>query len=800
MIRQWGLQHLHMSMEDLSNHPLAVNLFPRLYNIKPFLCQNHPSHHPHTVAYEKYWEEQEIRCLEGLWGLDQDPDDLTRGGWRWMPGNLYYYINMTVIDDEDEDGNTTAVINPLLRDVEWIMAYGWATCRGFSGFQDDPDYTCHEIVRKIEQNEQLTPKEQRLVKKHEYSFKKPDGTYKKYVEAREYLYKTHKNPMGRAYWLNRARDFFVLGSRGFGKSFLGANMIVGHEFNFYGKKYFDDSYLDDPAGVEIFVGAALSSKSSDLLKKFSKSQEWLKKKLGAYGKGEDFIPGYFYNNCMGSLMPNNSKAPFRHKYKRKDGRTWVDAGTETTLYHGIYTTENPQAAVGTRPTVMLIEEVGLLPNVLTVHGANQTCQIRRTKFGSSYYCGTAGNMEKIMESKIIFEDPEVYGFLPYKDHWENRKKPIGLFMPATYCDNDFKDENGNTDVVASLEQELYVRAQKRKASSSSALDEYMMSRPLKPSEMFMSPGGNVFPVYKIRERIAEIESKSLFDLRASVGILEYVDKKTKTGVRWVEDKNRIRKPIKELNLDHYKGDLSSSIVVYEHPPERLPSSSYNKSLYKVVYDPVKDDNGGTSLASILVHKGFAADSWEEGMQDTIVAEFIGRLDQVEELHEIAIKLALYYNCKILPETNIPDFVRYARMENRYTILQLSPFIAISKAIANPGRKYDVGVTMSTNLGIHCEQLIRQRLLEKWKTTEDGRELTNIDKLLSLRLLYELANYDRKANCDHVSAYKLLCLWLSQEVLAPIELNQNADRNRELDDFIASKKREHKPLKNPFYGY
>lgn len=785
-------------MTEVSRHPLAARLFPVLHNIQDFIIKEHPVYHPDSHQYETYWEEQEIICLEGKWGHDYN-SETKEGGWRWMPGNLYYYINMTVIDDEDEEGNTTAVINPLLRDIEWIVLYGWAICRGFSGFQEDEEYTCHYLVKKLEDKTILSPKDKKLIKKQEYSFLKSDGTYKKYVDPKEYLYNTHSKPLGRAFHLNPAKNLFLLASRGIGKSFTCANAVIGHEFNFYGKRFFDDSYLNDPAGVEIFVGSALSSKSGDLLKKFSKSQEYLKKKLGAWGSGEDFVPGYFYNNTTGSLSANASSV-YRHKYKKKENNVWGEAGTGTSIKHGVYTTENPQAAVGTRPTVMVIEEVGLLNNVLQVQGANETCQIRRTKFGSSFYIGTGGNMEKITESKVIFEDPEAYGFLSYKDIWENRKKPIGLFIPAIYCDNDFKDKNGNTDINGALEQEMLIRSEKMKASSSSALDEYMMARPLKPSEMFMSPGGNVFPVYKIRERIIEIETRGLFDLHASVGMLEYVDKEKKE-VKWVEDVKRKKKPILELNLDKYKGSIEGAIVIYEHPPNNIPAASYNKSLYKIVYDPVKDDNGGTSLASILVHKGFSVTSWEEGMQDTIVAEYIGRYDQVEKIHEIAIMLAHYYNCKVLPETNIPDFVRYVRMKNKYHILQLSPFVAISKAIQNPGKKYDVGVTMSTRLGIHSEQLIRQRLLETWKVLEDGTKLTYIDKILSLRLLYELASYQKGKNADHVSSYKLLCLWLSQEVLAPIGEENKKDKHREIDSFIREKKGiSRRNSTNPFYGY
>ena len=371
-------------------------------------------------------------------------------------------------------------------------------------------------------------------------------------------------------------------------------------------------------------------------------------------------------------------------------------------------------------------------------------------------------------------------------------------MPAYYVDNDFKDENGNTDLEAALAQELSERAKKEKASNSSALDGLMMARPIVPSEMFLSASANVFPTAQLRERLTEVEVKDTFALIASQGTLEYTNSERKE-VRWVEDVKRRKKPITTMNLDAYKGHLESAIVIYEHPPSNIPAPTYRRSLYKIVYDPVKDDGGGTSLASILVYKGFST-NWEGGMQDTIVAEWIGRLDSVNNIHEIAIKLALYFNAKILVETNIPDFVRYCRMKNKFTLLQPSPWMAISKAIKKPGKKYDVGVTMTKNLAVHCEQLIRQWLLVEWKTSENGKKFRNLHKLLSPRLLNEFITYSRDGNFDHVSSFKLLALWLSQEQEEPLEAAEpTVNKYKKMNTFLAKQKGQGRRT-NSFYNF
>lgn len=749
-----------------------VKIFPTLYRIEDFLVKEHPVYHPDTTTYDKYWSAHEKLCIEGKWGLDSKNG---LGGWRYMPGCLYYYVNFCEIADEDEEGNTTANIKPMLRDVEWMFSYAWTAARGFSGFKDDEDYTCSTLALKLRTTpeEELSKKEKKRLGRIRSRIFKPDGSLKEYMKPYEYLCRTHSEPKGLPLYDNDAENLFWLGSRGTGKSYSAGNMVIGHEFNFFGKRYYNDSYLRNPAGVEIFVGSAIAAKSSDLLKKFEHTQEYLKTNFGAWGVGtEEFIPGFFALNVSGSLTPNNSKSPYRHEYRHNENGSWLVGGTKTKIHHGVYTSENPQAAVGTRPTCMIVEEVGLATSLLEMHASNETCMIRKNKFGSALYIGTGGNIEKIFESRIIFEDPASYNCVQFPDVWENRIKPIGFFMPAYYVDNDFKDDIGNTYLQDAFDHEMEERKKREGSNNSFALDGYIMARPMVPSEMFLSRDARIFPTTLLRKRYADVVTKELFEGRASIGHLEMHG----DAVKWKEDVKRKGRPIIDLNIDKYL-DISGEIVIFEHPEKGTPPPSYRRSLYKITYDPVKDDGEGTSLASILVYKGFPAGNWNSGLTDTIVAEYIGRYDDVEEVHKIAIMLAKYYNAKVMPETNIPDFVRYCKRNGYYTYLQPSPHEAISRVIKNPGKKYDVGVQMSSkNLGIHCEQLIRTWLLTKWGDPEEKK--TNIDKLYSRRLLQELIHYDRMGNFDHVSSLKVLALWLSQE--ADYTVPEEEDRRSDVD--------------------
>jgi hypothetical protein len=768
-----------------------IRLFPLLYNIKNFVQRDHPSYHPETQDYVDYWEEQEKRCVEGLWGLDSNGKE---GGWRYCPGPLYYYVNFCVIEDEDEDTNSSKVINPLLRDIEWIFFLNWLICRGFSGFINDTEYTCNYLIKKLENGEVLTSKDNLRLQtaKHLY---KPDGSYKKYVDPREYLYRTHDKPLGYPLYENTAKNLFVLTARGTGKSyFMGA--LISHTFKFHGAVYYNQNYFNLDKGPEIVVGSALSGKSAELLKKFSFIEEFQKNNYGAWGENDEFMPGWFFLNTSGTLTVSNMKSPYRNEYEYVEAGIWKKGGKGTKIVHVSYES-NSEAAVGHRPILHVIEEVGLMQNLLQTHSSNETTMIRRNKFGSAIYAGTGGDMDKIIESKIVFEDPESYDMLPFPDLWENRKKPIGLFLPAYYTDNSFRDENGNQNIELAYEEEMHQRKIRAAADNSFALDGYMMARPLLPSEIFLSSTANTFPTAILRDRLTEVEVKKIFELVSFKGELEWKNN-DKKEVKFVPDYMNKLKPIIQTNLDQYKGNLKGCIIFYESPEEEIPDPTRRSSLYKVVYDPLKDDGKGTSLASILVYKGIS-DDWATGLFDDIVCEYIGRTDLVEDIHDIALKIATYYNAKIMVETNIPDFIRYCRRENKLHMLAGKPTDAISKAIKNPGKKYDVGIDMSSPaLHEHAEQLIRQWLLTKWKIDKNDQQLLNAHKLKSPRLLLELIQYDRDKNFDHVSSFKLLHLWLSQDKQKPVEKASKVAKDS-LDNFYDQLKKT-KLHKNPYHNY
>lgn len=721
--------------------------FIRIKNRNNFLVKEVKSLHPESLDYIQYWRLHKKRCIEGFWSIDDENINLDinkelekpeSNAWRWMPGNLYFYANFGTIMHKPEGSPKTAPkkeIRPFLRDVEWEFFYNLMEARGFSGFSNDEVYSCHRDLAEEHEDD------------YDYhtSCYNSNNELKTYVPAREYLRKLFTSPMGVALWENQARNLFMLGSRGFGKSFMVGVGVVLYEILFDGAKYYNEESIKNPFKVEVLVGAALASKSSEIL---DKTLSALDKLPGMWGENADFTRSPLYKNMSGSLKPNNAKNPWVHKYESKVGSQWIKKGTGSNVKHVTFTVENPEAAAGTRPGIIVVEEVGLCSNILIVHGSNTACQMEGTdKFGTSIYLGTGGNMEKIVESQIIFTDPEGFDFLAFDNEYEESNKKIGWFVPAYYALNQFKDHNGNTNIEAAKSYLEKVREKKKRSKDTSALDLEMMNYPLTPSEMFLSKKGNIFPVAALMDRLAEVESDDKYANAEYIGRLKINGDTGK--VEWILDPKQ--RPITQypLTQDEEK-HKEGALVIYAHPFE-FEDGEIPYGRYIAGCDPYDHDDSGTgSLGSTIVY---------DKMTNQIVAEYTGRPDTAKEYYEEVRKLLLYYNAKLLYENERKGIFDYFESKQAVYLLQEQPEIikdVLQKTSVNRG----YGMHMNTPLKRYGEELIKTWLLEPHNEIKNNNIL-NLHTLRCRPLLQELIKYTTDGNYDRAMAFMILMYFIQE---------------------------------------
>lgn len=748
--------------------------FIRINNRNNFLISKVPEMHPASIRYLEYWKLHKKRCIEGLWSVDDSnvilnpnskiDNKIKSYNWRWMPSNLYFYVNFGTILHQEEEGPRSAPkkkMRPYLRDIEWEFFYNWIEVRGFSGFEDDEKYSCNRDLLQVKVDSSF--------RVHSSCINK-EGKLKEYIKGSSYLRMLRDKPLGNPSFENRALNLFMLGARGFGKSYMVGVGVVLHELLFDGAKKYNKKSIEDPYTVEIFVGAAISSKSADILKKAKVAMEHLP---GSWTDGEHYNPCPFAKTMSGTLSPNNMKNPWRHEYQKKIGGDWKDFGTGSNVKHGIYTTENPEAAAGTRPGVMVVEEVGLLANVLTVHGSNTACQMEGSwKFGSTIYLGTGGNVEKIQESEVIFRDPKGFEFLEFEDDWEGTGQ-IGWFVPAIYAMNQYKDKNGNTNIEEATTFKEKEREIKRQSKDPSALGLEMMNFPLVPSEMFLNAKGAMFPQAELKEIYAEVKSNPA----------KYTNSHYYVDLVWNTEG--------QLEIKH----LTSHNLLIDWPVKNNKNKPGVIELFEM---PKKDDDGNVFYNRYLqgtdtydddesVTSSLGSTWILDSYTDRIVAEYTGRRG-TKDFYEICRKLNILYKTTHNYEQNKKGLYTYYDNKNSTHLLCDTPESLRDVAditISKVGNKRK-GTTANKQVNAYGLRLILDWLLEPAYGESEDSEIKNMHKIRSLGLLKELINFNPNGNFDRVSA--MIMLMIIREERQKYAFRKQAEKVRviEEDEFFSRK--------------
>jgi hypothetical protein len=187
------------------------------------------------------------------------------------------------------------------------LFYLYAEARGFSGFSADPIYSSHRGLL----DPTLTDD---IIEKYLPTLLTPTKERKTYVPAREYMRANHPTSLGLPLFENEKQNLLILGSRDLGKSYAVGVGMVSHMFLFDTHLSYEAS-LTELSPAEILVGASVSDKSRDLLKKTKDALDFLPGKKTASSRT---YPSPFAKQYSGSWNVNSDiKAEYQKKIDGK---------------------------------------------------------------------------------------------------------------------------------------------------------------------------------------------------------------------------------------------------------------------------------------------------------------------------------------------------------------------------------------------------------------------------------------------------------------------------------------------------
>lgn len=463
---------------------------------------------------------------------------------------------------------------------------------------------------------------------------------------------------------------------------------------------------------------------------------------------------------------NHVKASY--KQKSSDGID-IEKGILSEIF-AISFKDNPDAGRGADTYDIFGEEVGAwgVPGGLkaTVSAMRSSTEAGAYKTGMMTLFGTSGSLDKgTADFAEMFESPRAFNFMSFYDIWgEYHDKVEGFFFPRQLNCEGYIDENGNSDTKGATEYELRIREQAKKGgASSSQIQSKMYEDPLNSSEAFGIVSKNSFPVVELKAQLDKVIAMKWQETNG-------------TPVKFTRENGEVvAKPVLDGSAEPIttfilkSNNLEGCPVIYEFPRQNPP-----KGLYKIGYDPIRQDSG-TSLAAIIVYKSAGIGEY---YHDNIVAEYIGRYQDPEDIDRIAECFADYFNTTIMYENECTGVKNYFRKIRRLSLLALQPDAVISKNIKGSRVNRVYGCHMVEALKDAGERYIKSWLLSVIDYDENDNPVTVIDRIYSRRLLEELINYNRKGNFDLVSAL-IMCMFQVQNSI----LNNDVEEEKSQADIL-----------------
>lgn len=650
-----------------------------------------------SPSWFDYWQEERRRCIEGF----------SVGGAK-IPGDYYSYLNFCPITkSERTSGRTGSKISGFPDFWDGDYNYFWAR-----------EIARHGILRALNIEE---GREKEILEKE------PEEREKILVKLLNSLGLTFK--MVPSIKRNGVRVDNLLGGR---------HLIVGKSR----RKGF--SFKNASIPVTTFYHRP---DKHTLLMAYSKKFLYPD---GIFTKCMSYIN--FINENTAWTAPSDyvrRQDHIRNSYKSYRNGIEVEKGYMSEI-EAVSFKDNPQAKVGGDYYDIIGEEVGTwgVPGGLkqTLSAVQPSVTDGDITTGMITLFGTSNDIDKgTVDFASMFEKPMANGFLPFEDIWGDiDDKTEGFFFPAQLNMVGHYDENGNSNLESAEQAEDLARERlKAGGATSTQINNRKREFPKNSAEAFSATSSNDFPVVELKRRLDIVIAKEIVGTPVK---LEY--KEGKVVARPILD--RSVEPISSYR--DIPENISGCPVIYEYPIENSPPG-----LYKIGYDPIRQSKG-SSFAAIIVYKGVHT---QTSTHSKIVAEYIGRYDDPDDIDRVAELFADLYGTQIMHENETTGTKNYFRRIKRLNLLAAQPDAVISKNIKKSRVARVYGCHVVGPLKDAGERYIKSWLLMVLDYDEHGNPITVIDKIESRRLLEELIAYYRDGNFDLISAL-IMCMFQVQE--------------------------------------
>ena len=434
---------------------------------------------------------------------------------------------------------------------------------------------------------------------------------------------------------------------------------------------------------------------------------------------------------------------------------------------------------------ILFEEFGNFPSLLDLYDVTRkSVEDGDYTFALMYLIGTANNKEANFQSaKTLLYATESYNIESLKNVYDKKgqgRDTFGFFFPSYINRAGCYNKDGISDVVKALLQVLMNRYKAKYGADPTSVLRVIAEDPITPAEAIIKIKDAYFPVASLNERAQQLDTNPHIYDDIYVGELFF------NNSNQVEFRPTGDIPIRKFPVDN---DTKGALEIYTMPEKDSTGTVFNDR-YILGYDPTNNDQAEShSLASVFVFDLFT---------DRIVAEFTGRTEFADDMHEIVRKLCLFYNGKVLYESNIKGCYSYMeRMHSTYLLADTPQYLRDKQIIKYSGFGSSAkGVSATASVNNFANRLIKDwfnKLVPIERTDEDGnKEIVQTPSLYLLKtraLIEEAIQFNPEINVDRIRALGMVMLYREEYIIL-----YGNNLNRESREKV----RKDDPSNDPFF--
>jgi hypothetical protein len=392
-----------------------------------------------------------------------------------------------------------------------------------------------------------------------------------------------------------------------------------------------------------------------------------------------------------------------YKTKNKDGK-WEVGGYQSTII--CRTMDNPEVFKGERVSLMVFEEAGEFKHLKNAYMSSKACFMDgKLQFGVPVIGGTGGDISKASKDFMdMYYEHEAYNLIP-------------MFIPASRAYYGFFDvQTGEEFEEKAKDTLMEEREVITKSGDREAYNLHVQNYPLTVEEAFLNTKTARFDNSLINAQRSRILSSKDYRSQLQSGFLDWqIDNNGDTYVTW---------------RAHPEGPYK----ILDHPEEEYSGLDIGG------IDSYDQDSAGASdsLGSAIIYRRFLD---TDTPSDYVIAEYTDRPPKKEDFWDGCLKLAVYYNAKMLVEYTKIGILDYFKRMNALKYLKEKP-----ESAHNPGTKTRnrYGVHMNKQVKSLMEDVIDDYIRESWQD------------IWFMDLLDELASYGTK-NTDRAMAFGMCLL-------------------------------------------